>query len=580
MTEPEQKRKRIRKPAAPPSALSIMEEYVGNVLSGATPVSRLVRLACERHRKDLARDDLAFDVAPAEDWLQFTRELRHPRGDAAERGEFFEPLPWQVFVVASMLSWKVQPSGHRRYRLGLIEVARGNGKTVLMSSVLLWAFMRGQGRQVFTFANTQRQAKLCYSDAAAMARDMADEEIKDPRTDRRRWKDRIYGVSETKLKDEQNRNVLEAIPAKESSLDGLDPWCWVGDEASEYQTRSLQKLTTSTVKRRDAFGILITTPGASQNNIYYDYRDEGLAVLDGSESGDGTFYYLAGIDDSDDHADSSIYCKANPSIGHTIVLADLEQRYQSDLAKGPRYVADFVRFHLCRFTGDVSSWIPAEHWEACSSGQRPDDELIGGRAWFGVDLSKTRDLTAVVGIIEHPIDGTLWVRGWYFYPEDQARERERVLRMPILRWGLDENIPLHLNPGRTIDYSAVHDVLRKAHGLYDVQAFYHDPHMTGWGESQLESEGLPIWGLQQTIVQLSPGTLHVEAMIAGCKIKHDGDPVLTRAIANSRSYIDTNSNVRLNKAKSEGLIDPAMALCMAARAHLESLAMVDSCPVV
>ena len=575
--QPKRKRRR-RYPPAPPKAIAVLEEYVANVLSGGTLVNRTVRLACERHRRDLERDDLAFDIAPVEDWLAFTRTLRHPRGDAAERGEYFEPLPWQVFCIGSMLGWRVMPSGYRRYRLGLIEVGRGNGKTVMASSVLLWAFTRGNGRQLFTFANTQRQAQLCYADAAAMARDIAEEKFKDPRTDRRRWRDRTYGISETKLKDEEHRNTLQCLPSKSESLDGLDPWCWIGDEASEFQTRALQKLTTSTVKRRDAFGILITTPGSSQDNIYYDYRDEGISVLDGSESGDGTFYYLAGIDEGDEVDASENWIKANPSIGHTVLLPDLEQRYQSDLAKGPRYVADFTRFHLCRFTGDVSAWIPAEQWAAVARGQLPLEALTGARAWFGIDLSKTRDLTAVVGIIEHPADGTLWVRGFYFYPEDQARERERVLRMPLLKWGLEGR--LHLNPGRVIDYSAVHDVIRQTHATYDVQAYYFDPHMVGWGGQQLEAEGLPVWGLQQTITQLSPGTLHVEELVAAGKLFHDGDPVLTRAIANARSYTDTNNNVRLNKAKSEGLIDPAMALCMAARARLESVAMPESCPVV
>jgi phage terminase large subunit-like protein len=561
----------------PSQALQLMDEYVASVLAGTEPASMLVRKACERHRRDLEREDLAFDPGPVESWYQFARTIRHPRGDAAERGEMFDPLPWQVFVVGSVLGWRVQPSGYRRYRLGIIEVARGNGKTVLMASVCLWAFMHGQGRQVYTFANTQRQALLCLSDAAAMARDMSDEEIADPRTDRRRWGDREYTIATSTMRDEHNRNQLQAIPAKEGSLDGLDPYCYVADEASEYQTRSLQKLTTSTVKRRDAFGVLITTPGSSMDTIYYDYREEGVAVLDGSESGDGTFYFLAGIDQGDDPADSEQWSKANPSMGTTVLRDDLRQRYESDLAKGPRYVADFIRFHLCRFTGDVSAWIPAEHWSACE-GERPDDALVGGRAWLGVDLSKTRDLTSIAAIIERPTDGTLYVRCWHFYPEEQARERERVLRMPLLQWGLEGFV--HLNPGRVIDYAQVHDTIRSACSTYDVQAVYFDPHMTGWGEAQLEAEGLPVWGLQQTIVQLSPGTLHVEQLVAEQRITHDGDPVLARAVANARTYRDANQNVRLHKQKSEGLIDPAMALCMAARAHLESEAMPDSCPVV
>ena len=556
----------------------MLESYVADVLTNPDSASRLVRLACERHRRDKDRDDLVFDVAAVQDWYELCRLMPHPRGDAAERGETFQPLPWQVFAVGSLIGWRVEATGHRRFRLGLIEVARGNGKTVLMGSVLLWAFLRGQGRQVYTFANTQRQAKLAYADARVMASAMADEVMPSANSDKRRWRDRTYLITETSMRDEQNRNRLEAIPAKENSLDGLDPYFWVGDEASEYQSRALQKLTTATVKRRSAFGCLITTPGSSDTTIYYQYRTEGVAVLDGSESGDGTFYYLAGIDEADDPADAAKWQKANPSLGHTVILEDLQQRYQSDLAKGPRFVAEFIRFHLCKYTGDVAAWIPAERWDACARPTRPDDELVGGRAWFGVDLSKTRDLSAIVGIIEHPVDGSLWVWGRYFYPEEQAKERERVLRMPILQWGMEGRIVL--NPGRTIDYTQIHDSIRHVCNTYDVQACYFDPHLTGWGEQQLEAEGLPVYGLQQTTVQLSPGTLHVEELVAQERLYHVDDPVLARAIASSRTYTDVNMNVRIHKAKSDGPIDPAVSLCMAGRAHLDSVAMPDSCPVI
>ena len=123
--------------ARPSDAVRIIDEYVAAVLGGYEPASRLVRLACQRHRQDCERDDLAFDPAPVDDWLTFCRQIRHPRGDAAERGEYFEPLPWQVFCIGSVLGWRAEPSGHRRYRLAIIEVARGNGKTVLMASVCL-----------------------------------------------------------------------------------------------------------------------------------------------------------------------------------------------------------------------------------------------------------------------------------------------------------------------------------------------------------------------------------------------------------------------------------------------------------
>ena len=206
------------------TAVELMDSYAQSVVDGKIKASRLVVLACQRHRRDRLNDELHFDGDLVQHWLDFMRGLPHVVGEAAERGELFEPLPWQVFCIGSLLGWH-WADGRRRYRLGLIEVARGNGKTTLLAGVALWAQLHGSGREVYLFANTQRQAKKCYRTAMFMARGIAPEELPHARGEKRRWRDREFTLTTDTIADQENRNVLMAIPAKENSLDGLDPFC-------------------------------------------------------------------------------------------------------------------------------------------------------------------------------------------------------------------------------------------------------------------------------------------------------------------------------------------------------------------
>ena len=151
--------------------------------------------------------------------------------------------------------------------------------------------------------------------------------------------------------------------------------------------------------------------------------------------------------------------------------------------------------------------------------------------------------------------------------------------MPLLKWGLEGHVKLC--PGRTIDYTLVHDRIRQLCDRYRVGRIYYDPYMTGWGERELEMEGMPVMGLPQRITELSPGVLKIEDMVASGSLSHDGDPVLRQAVQNAKAWQDTNLNARLCKKRSEGLIDPAVALTIAGRAWVdEELDGGSECPIV
>src|SRR5262245_34983590 len=109
------------------SALERVNRYAAQVKSGEILTGSLVKMACQRHERDVAR-------AKADpDWFQFRDDradniihyiegvLRLP-DMLDEQGEpvKFKLLDWQVFVIGSLFGW-IDRYGYRRFREGYIE---------------------------------------------------------------------------------------------------------------------------------------------------------------------------------------------------------------------------------------------------------------------------------------------------------------------------------------------------------------------------------------------------------------------------------------------------------------------------
>jgi hypothetical protein len=87
--------------------LAQMNQYVDDVLSGRQVAGRLVRLACERHVRDLELGSLRglwFDEDAAAHAVQFFGYCRHIKGEWANQPVTLDP--WQVFIVGSLFGWK------------------------------------------------------------------------------------------------------------------------------------------------------------------------------------------------------------------------------------------------------------------------------------------------------------------------------------------------------------------------------------------------------------------------------------------------------------------------------------------
>lgn len=140
------------------------------VAAGEEVACRLVRLAAERHLRDLEegpKRGLRWQPASAVYACEFFRYLRHSKGEFG--GQSFELSPWQKFVIGSVWGWK-RKDGTRRFRVVWQEVPRKNGKSTLLAGVGLLALIADDepGAEVYTAATKKDQAKIIFDEAKRM----------------------------------------------------------------------------------------------------------------------------------------------------------------------------------------------------------------------------------------------------------------------------------------------------------------------------------------------------------------------------------------------------------------------------
>jgi len=155
--------------AAPPEIKTTW--YAEEVNAGRLPAGPLVRLAAQRHLRDLTEGGtrgLRFDEGRAAHIIEFfPRFLRLTEGAHAQQPFVLEP--WQEFIVGSLFGW-LGRDDYRRFRKAYIETPKGAGKTPLASSIGLYGLVADgeAGAEIYTAATMREQAAIAFRDAKHM----------------------------------------------------------------------------------------------------------------------------------------------------------------------------------------------------------------------------------------------------------------------------------------------------------------------------------------------------------------------------------------------------------------------------
>lgn len=541
------------------SSLPIAMQYAWGVRRGKIVACRYVKLAVERHFRDLetgAQRGLWFDHKAAEHSINFFKFLRHSKGEWA--GQVLELQPWQQFSRWVRYGWK-RDDGTRRFRTSYEEVARKNGKTTSAAGDGLY-LMVGDGEpgaEVYAAATKRDQARICHGEATRMV------EASPALASR-------ITVFRNNLHISGTASKFEPLGRDSKSTDGLNIHGLIKDELHAWVDRDFNgKLDTAQGSRRQPLSIAITTAGTSRTSMCYEQREHVIKILEGLEEDDSVFGIIYCLDEGDDWEDESVWIKANPNLGVSVKLDYLREQVRKAKST-PSSLNQCLRYCFNIWTQAASRWLDLDKWAACGVVVVDEEDLVGRECCGALDLSSTIDLAAWA-LVFPPIDEDepykVLVR--LFCPKDNIEIRSKRDRVPYEAWvraGL-----LTPTPGAAIDYGFIRQRVKEDAAKFLIKEIAYDR----WGASKLrqdlEEDDHTMIEFGQGFASMSSPTKELERLVLSVMLAHGGNPALAWMAANMVIRTDPAGNIKPDKEKSIEKIDGMVAVIMAlARALLHS----------
>lgn len=490
-----------------------------------------------------------FDQDKADRAVKFIKNLRHTKGEWA--GRPFNLLEWEEKIIRDLFG-TVNEDGTRQYRKAYISVGRKNGKTEICSALALYSFFADgeSGAEIYSAAADRDQASLVFNASKNMVENAP----------------ALYKASKiinsTKRIVYHKRNSFyRAISSEAYTKHGYNPSLVIADELHVWPNRELwDVLETGMGARRQPMMIAITTAGWDRNSLCYELYDYAKKVSSGTID-DPTFYSaIYEVPEADDWKDEANWYKANPGLGIYRSLDEMRQMFKR-ACEVPAFENTFRRLYLNQWTSQETRWMRIEDWDACDA-PVDMDSLVGRRAFGGIDLSSTTDITCCSLLFE-PLPGTdvYDLLLWFWVPGENIIEKSRRDRTPYDLWqkqGLIEP-----TEGNVVDYAYIRQKINELGRKYWICEIGFDP----WNATQLavelQGDGFKMIPVRQGYASLSAPTKELLKLVLQRRIRHGRNPVLRHMVESMMVTQDSAGNLKPAKDKSTSRIDGVVATIIA-----------------
>jgi phage terminase large subunit-like protein len=488
----------------------------------------------------------------------FERVLKNTQDEWA--GKPFMLAPWQEEALCEIFG-RLDEDGNRLIQQVYLEVPKKTGKTEFAAGLILLVLLMETtlGCQVYGAAAAQRQALNVYRAARTMV-DLSPI-LKN--------QFRLLPSTSRIIKRSDPNSFYAAIAADGDLSDGVNPACTVADEVHRWRTRkqieNWDVLSQGGITRRQTLTIAITTAGVqNESPLAWQLHEKTLRIKHGI-SADPRFYgRIYAADPQDDWESEKTWIKAHPSLkqnGGFLDISKIRKQYESALSEsdGPRR---FKRYFLNLWDQKGDRAIDMAKWDACpvpwvAKGllpKAPEDKVrplphdllayfIGRKAWPGIDLSMTTDMTAVTFVFPAE-DGYYDLLPFFWMPEAGLKKAERRDGMPYGLWA--EQGFLELSQGDVIDYRDVKARVLWGAQMFDVPEMCFDRYNSREMSANLIDEGYECVEIGQGYLdQNAPCKKILESIHSG-KLRHGNHPIL-RFNALSLSTESNNDLIKFRK---------------------------------
>jgi phage terminase large subunit-like protein len=524
----------------------ILEEWLDAVDSGQVQANIYIKQAIKRFKRDLLREDLFFDNEKVNKVFTFFWYLRINKDNHYQQ---FIPLPFQIFIVLNIFGFYWKESKKRRYRYAYLFTGRKSGKTTFAAALQLYGLVADGvvDPQSLLLANSREQASIALSYMIGIIG-------KSPSL-RKRLETQRYLI---RFKDRTRGGYSKILASNATRLDGYSPNMVLIDEVHAMQNHDIfNVLKSGTLARENPLIIIISTAGFSTSSLAFDLFETGKKTLNGDISDDSFFYALFTLDDGDDWKDPDCWIKANPSLGETMDIDDLLIEFNQS-KNLPTQLNNFLTKNLNIFTNEGEQWIAEEVLKKCFEEDIDWNRFKGHRCYAGIDLSSTRDLTAL-SLTFREEDG-IYTKTIFFAAKNPSK-RIRKNGIDILPW-IREGLIVESQTS-TVDYDLLFKVIAKLKEEYNIEILYYDKFNSAMLIPRLQSElGIVCEGFDQTARRFNEPLKYLEKMIYDGKWKAGKNGALLWNFRNVVLYIDGNGNIKILKNKSQDSVDGCVSTAM------------------
>ncbi|WP_245864472.1 terminase large subunit [Paenibacillus donghaensis] len=537
-------------------------QYATAVVAHLIITSKKVYQACQRHLNDLKRQGtpgfpFIFDEEKGYRPVGYIEKFCKPSMGDFDR---LELQPWQHFIIGSLYGWVHKDTGFRRFREGLIFVARKNGKTAKVSGLSLYGASKDgeNGARVYQLANSKEQARDMFDECKAM--------IKASPLLRKHFDETLHEIR-------FRRTMSKILPLATDSkkLDGKNCSMGVFDEIHEYKTYKLiNVIKNSTGARSQPMILYITTAGYQLDGPLMDYYDKAADVLEGVIQAEHAFYFMAELDPGDDIENPDNWIKANPNLGVTIKMEDMLKEWE-DRKHIPAERNDFITKRLNIFVkADAESFLSFEVLKR--NNKNLDAKQFEGKGCIGgFDLSDSEDFTSAC--LEFPIleTGEVFAISHTWIPAEKVKQGNEDL--PYKEY--EEMGLLTIIPGEYVKKEYIFDWFVEQSEKYGIEKIMYDPAKAFGLVESLKGYGFNCEVVRQGHMTLGPAMDDLKELFIDGKVIYNNNRLFRWYINNVKLVEDRNRNKIPTKQGRYRKIDGFAAFL---NAHVEVMKQLAVAP--
>ena len=517
--------------------------YVEDVLNGKIVVGELIKLACQRFKDDLQRQDIYFNESVVDKAINFIGTLKHFMGKSS--GKHFKLENWQQFIIANIVGWYWKDGNTRRFTSSYIEVSRKNGKTALAAALCLYYLIADgeDGAEVDLAANSKEQAKIAFEFCSSFSKQL------DP-------KGKYLKPYRDNVQFALNNSKLKVFAADDSKLDGFNASFGLIDEYHAAKNSKVRDVIKSSMgMRNNPHLCTITTAGFDKTLPCYKLRSTSIEILNKLKTDDSMFIAIYSLDDKDNWTDKDNWVKCTPNLNVTVTSKYIKEQVQSAINNPSEEVG--VKTKTLNLWCDVADvWLPESYIVKASKDIHLED-FRDCECYIGVDLSATSDLTAVSYLIEK--DNIYYFKTDYYLPESALVDKpDRETYKLWKQQGL-----ITITAGNVTDYDYITNDIVDASNILNIQKIGYDKwNATQWAIHATEI-GLPLEEYPQTMGNFNRPTKELERLILSGNTVIDNNEITRWCFRNVELKSDYNGNVKPNKGIKSKKIDGVIAIIQA-----------------